>query len=80
MHERGWASVLGKAATENYYRYAIYASRTIFVEHPEIYLKADILFMRNMEDPRTLDIDLLNLHQYEVVLGPLCVDTATHPT
>lgn len=67
IHERAWASALEKASGDSYHKYAIYATRTIFVKHPEIYLKADMMFLRNMEESKTLEPNVLDLQHYTVV-------------
>ena len=69
IHERAWASALEKASGDSYHKYAIYATRTIFVKHPEIYLKADMMFLRNMEESKTLEPNVLDLQHYTVVQG-----------
>ena len=45
IHQEAWAKVLDGAWTDAYYRYAIYASRTLAVNHPEVYLRGDSLFV-----------------------------------
>jgi len=45
VHERAWRSILGGAAQDGFDRYAIYASRTLAVKHPEVHLKADSRFV-----------------------------------
>ncbi|MDD4985305.1 MAG: hypothetical protein PHQ43_05875 [Dehalococcoidales bacterium] len=41
--------VLDKAEHDNYYKYAIYTSRSLMVKHPEIYLQADGLFLQTIQ-------------------------------
>ncbi|MCK4222457.1 MAG: hypothetical protein KAX25_06240, partial [Dehalococcoidia bacterium] len=41
--------VLDKAETDNYYKYAVYGARILAVKHPEIYLRADGLFVEMIE-------------------------------
>jgi hypothetical protein len=48
IHKDAWDMVLKKAKTDNYYKYAIYMSRTLAVEHPEVYLGADDLFIKTI--------------------------------
>src|SRR5512133_25963 len=44
LHHRGWRHVLDLATAGGLGRYGIYASRTLAVPHPEVYLRADALF------------------------------------
>lgn len=44
LHDNAWEMVLDKAKEDQYYTYSIYATRTLAVKHPELYLKADGLF------------------------------------
>ena len=37
--------VVNKVETDQYYKYGIYVTKTLAVTHPEIYLKADGLFV-----------------------------------
>ena len=46
IHKESWLSMLSKAETDRYYSYAIYASRTLAVKHPEVYLQGDDIFAR----------------------------------
>ena len=48
IHENAWKYVVKKAKTDNYFKYGIYASRTLAVRHPEIYLQADKLFIKKI--------------------------------
>jgi len=41
--------VLAKAETDNYFKYGIYAARILAVKHPEVYLKADDLFLETIQ-------------------------------
>lgn len=56
IHRDAWFNIAGKASSEEEFKYAIYQSRSIAVKHPEIYLKADVLFEQlltsqsNMQD------------------------------
>lgn len=45
IHQEAWQRVVETARTNAYYRYAIYASRTLAVKHPEVYLMGDALFV-----------------------------------
>jgi hypothetical protein len=45
IHEAAWSAVIERAKADPYYRYAIYASRSLAVKHPEVYLKGDKLFI-----------------------------------
>ena len=57
-------SVLDKAEYDNYYKYGIYTSRSLMVRHPEIYLKADALFLEKVQTSpgfkKSYEIDSLN--------------------
>jgi hypothetical protein len=44
LHRQGWDRVLRMAQQGGYARYALYASRSLAVPHPEIYLRGDALF------------------------------------
>jgi len=44
LHEGAWADVVTQAANDDYFRFALYESRSLAVAHPEIYLKGDALF------------------------------------
>lgn len=44
IHKESWLNMLSKAETDKYYSYAIYASRTLAVKHPEVYLQGDDIF------------------------------------
>lgn len=44
MHFNAWMDIAEKAGELPQYKYAIYESRTLAVDHPEIYLQADELF------------------------------------
>lgn len=46
IHEGAWALTVDTARTNPYYKYGIYASRVLAVKHPEVYLKADAMFLR----------------------------------
>jgi len=46
IHKQAWSSTLSKAKEDNYYRYAIYASRILAVRHPEVYLQGDAIFIQ----------------------------------
>jgi hypothetical protein len=48
LHRQGWEQVLTKAMSDNAYRYAIYASRSLAVVHPELYLQGDGLFLQHV--------------------------------
>ena len=49
LHKKGWSSVVSEARNDKYAKYGIYTSRTMAVFHPEIYLKADMLFLRSVD-------------------------------
>lgn len=46
IHENMWKTIVTEARTDHYSKYGIYVSRTLAVTHPEIYLKADGLFVK----------------------------------
>lgn len=46
IHRESWLNTVSKAEGDRYYSYAIYASRTLAVSHPEVYLQADDIFVR----------------------------------
>ena len=50
IHEQAVEMVLDKAERDSHYKYAIYTSRTLMVKHPEIYLKADGLFLETVQN------------------------------
>lgn len=70
IHKGAWATVVDKARTDPYYKYGIYASRVIAVCHPEVYLKADAMFLRSMEQiisRNKKDIVNLDLNRYQII-------------
>ncbi len=48
LHIALWLNTTEKAVTDRLYANAIYASRTLAVVHPEVYLKGDLLFLRSI--------------------------------
>ncbi len=44
LHQAGWSRVLALAQDGGFAKYGIYASRTLAVPHPEVYLRADAVF------------------------------------
>ncbi len=44
LHFKAWQEIAEKAATVPQYKYALYASRSLAVKHPELYLQGDALF------------------------------------
>jgi len=48
LHEGAWNNVVNKAATNNSYKYALYAARILAVKHPEVYLQGDSLFVEHI--------------------------------
>jgi len=44
LHRNAWADALARAASDDYFKYALYESRSLAVAHPEVYLKGDALF------------------------------------
>ena len=48
FHLSGWQMVLDHAEKNTIQKYAIYSSRVLTVHNPEIYLKADTLFVNNV--------------------------------
>jgi len=49
IHQDAVSMVLAKAKADNYYKYGIYAARVLAVKHPEMYLKADDLFLKTIQ-------------------------------
>lgn len=49
IHQDAASIVLAKAKVDNYYKYGIYAARVLTVKHPEMYLKADGLFLKTIQ-------------------------------
>ena len=70
IHEAAWSAVIEKAKVDPYYRYAIYASRSLAVEHPEVYLKGDKLFLdiATKEDGYARAYSIKGVH-YEYLYG-----------
>ncbi len=50
MHENAWRMVLEKAEDDLFYRYSYYTSRILAVHNPEIYLRADTLFLEAIQN------------------------------
>jgi len=48
IHQQAWEDVVKKAATDDYFKYSLYTSRTLAVRHPEIYLQGDALFLEHI--------------------------------
>jgi len=44
MHKKAWETLVGRAKGDPYAKYALYASRTLAVRHPEAYLVGDNWF------------------------------------
>lgn len=44
VHRQAWESLVSSAAETAYAKYGVYASRTLAVRHPEVYLKGDRWF------------------------------------
>jgi len=49
LHSAAWEEMARKSATDPYYKYGLYASRSLAVAHPEAYLQADALFLDHIE-------------------------------
>ena len=49
IHKGVWAMAVTRAGTDPYYRYSFYASRVLAVYHPEVYLRADRMFVRAVD-------------------------------
>ena len=45
LHSAAWEEMVTRSATDPYYKYGLYAARSLAVTHPEIYLQADALFL-----------------------------------
>jgi len=50
-HKSAWEGLLSQARTDPYAKYGVYASRTLAVKHPEVYLRGDKWFC---EEAKTL--------------------------
>ena len=48
IHNSAWLDVVSQAKTDEYFKYAIYASRTLAVRHPEVYLQGDGIFVNTI--------------------------------
>lgn len=44
LHRRAWEETVARAETDDMARFAFYATRSLAVRHPEIYLRADRIF------------------------------------
>lgn len=66
-HRYLWGEILEEAKVDKYSKYAIYASRVLTVEHPEVYLQGDALFLRQIMTAsgyrKVYSIE--NIHDYE---------------
>ena len=45
LHSAAWEEMVRKSAIDPYYKYGLYAARSLAVTYPEIYLQADALFL-----------------------------------
>jgi hypothetical protein len=45
IHQRAWEQAATNCASDNYYKYSLYSSRSLAVSHPEVYLQADAVWM-----------------------------------
>lgn len=45
IHQRAWEETATSCATDNYYKYSLYSSRSLAVSHPEVYVQADAIWM-----------------------------------
>jgi len=61
-----WKITLEQARTNRHYKYGIYASRILAVCHPEIYLKADALFLSYLGDLK-FSLETLNLESVKTI-------------
>jgi len=52
VHENAWMKVVDNAGEDKFYKYGIYASRTLALSHPEVLLKADSLFIDHITTNR----------------------------
>ncbi|MFO8059471.1 MAG: hypothetical protein R6U70_02270 [Bacillota bacterium] len=48
VHLKAWSSAVKSAADDPFDKYALYTSRSLFVKHPEIYLRADRRFYHHV--------------------------------
>lgn len=83
IHKSAWLLVVDAARTDPYYKYALYASRVLAVSHPEVYLKADSMFLDAVDNTpltqavvrdiapvltlSTFDIDFVELSGYHTM-------------
>ena len=49
LHSTAWDEMVRRSVTDPYYKYGLYAARSLAVTHPEIYLQADALFLDHIE-------------------------------
>jgi len=47
-HQYLWGQTLEEAQVDKYSKYAIYASRILTVDHPEVYLQGDAIFLKQV--------------------------------
>lgn len=83
IHKGAWSLVADEARVDPYHKYGIYTSRVLAVYHPEVYLKADAMFLRAVNNKEiksnvrrgriytpitsTFEFDEVNLNAYEIV-------------
>lgn len=48
IHRDAWNEASMKAESDAYFKYAVYASRSLAVKHPEVYLQGDALFIQHV--------------------------------
>jgi len=48
VHERLWRITLEEATADRYSKYAFYASRSLAVRYPEVYLQGDAIFLKHI--------------------------------
>lgn len=81
LHKNSWSELVKQSKTNNYSKYGIYTSRILTVFHPEIYLKADMLFLETLDNKQLssyifetndskqsqFNINSINLKDYNII-------------
>ncbi len=48
LHRQAWEDIASASASDPYAKYGLYASRSLAVAHPEVYLQGDALFVQHV--------------------------------
>lgn len=56
LHYKAWSEVAERARNSNQYKYALYASRSLAVKHPELYLQGDVGFNKQLRSLRNMGL------------------------